>query len=924
MQSDTAPTYLTSPSAGLWRLSADGEAFVWTEYSATFAFTEQLAILLQQYCKSNSKLPSLTAIFFILDAANNWHSKSRDAKIQELETLLDRLYKACDEELYSNWEPELRRSVAEWLADLRRLPAAWRETPKYQAEILRVLMANHTPQHYEADLHQALEVIQWLHVHFEDRVSSASARENPARCQVALTLLVGIAARFPTWESIQTQLETGLRSLPDPESIEQQDEEAKSYREILNELKEDPELGHIAAMSLTVASSLSLPRRPSDPDELPAGGVSDITNRGHPENLLMTELAADPMLLLARIATGQALYLRREKPPISNKGVRHVFVENSIRSWGQCRVFQAVVALAIAASEERRAESEPMFWTIADSDLNAENLRSRDGIAAHLGRLSPSPHPKAAIQEILERDMLSDAACEPLFILPKQSDQDEGFRSQLDQLPKPFLLAQVDRDGTVSLLRRSNLGDEQLHQQRVDSVTQPTRHLPKPKQNLPMFYSMGPPWPLRATPSGAKWRKIIDDREVWIIDRRNRLLCFDTPGKGAIEVAEDLPHTQVLADHYSQGRLSLLLAQKSTSQLKLCSFDKSGESSTSNIDAPSNVFAFDRDCLLSISDREVEFLDAKNGNLIATLGRFSESESLRSSHLGEAYFQIDRGLFVASYQAGKLDWHKLGECRGAALAVGFAEGKVVTVTASLDSMSVYEAGRKPQHTSLRVGYSSLASSSVCEKNFRAEKLLIQTTSTDKGLTRTSTFSLHVGTNHINPEKDYRTWLDKTRSPIHPSCEKLVTHRGVRTKLQSIAVGETGVYLTKNYRNTARICARPGTIWLGRTHLPADVVRADFKPCEELARGRAWRLKRADLPGAVAWHDRRGMLHLRRLSDMTELTLVLDDAGMAGWFTPKNITFGHPYHLHESSADAPDEVIEWLAEFAKQCFRSKSV
>ena len=65
-----------------------------------------------------------------------------------------------------------------------------------------------------------------------------------------------------------------------------------------------------AAMAVT-----QLPRAVIDPDELPLGGVSDITNRGDWDKLLLSELAHDDLTLTARLANNVARrsWLDRER-----------------------------------------------------------------------------------------------------------------------------------------------------------------------------------------------------------------------------------------------------------------------------------------------------------------------------------------------------------------------------------------------------------------------------------------------------------------------------------------------------------------------------------------------------------------------------------------------------------------------------------
>ena len=69
-------------------------------------------------------------------------------------------------------------------------------------------------------------------------------------------------------------------------------------------------------------------------EELPLGGVSDLSNRGPLDRLLVSELANDELTLSVRVALNEALYLRREiaaapapEPPGDPAG-------RGVRMWG--------------------------------------------------------------------------------------------------------------------------------------------------------------------------------------------------------------------------------------------------------------------------------------------------------------------------------------------------------------------------------------------------------------------------------------------------------------------------------------------------------------------------------------------------------------------------------------------------------------
>ena len=119
----------------------------------------------------------------------------------------------------------------------------------------------------------------------------------------------------------------------------------------------------MARLARLLLAAVHMPTPLSLREELPVGGVSDISNRGSLDRLLLSELANDDLTLAVRVAMNEALYLRREIPPSTPQHHRAILVDAGIRSWGVPRVFATAVALAFMASTAKsgraRAKSLP-------------------------------------------------------------------------------------------------------------------------------------------------------------------------------------------------------------------------------------------------------------------------------------------------------------------------------------------------------------------------------------------------------------------------------------------------------------------------------------------------------------------------------------------------------------------------------------
>src|SRR5207248_2941944 len=111
-----------------------------------------------------------------------------------------------------------------------------------------------------------------------------------------------------TPESLTLRLRTGLDELP--QAPELPPISSERVRALLAELRTDSEHAGLARLARDFMAALQLPRRLSEPDEMPIGGFADLANRGSLDRLLLSELAHDDLTFAVRIALNEALYLR--------------------------------------------------------------------------------------------------------------------------------------------------------------------------------------------------------------------------------------------------------------------------------------------------------------------------------------------------------------------------------------------------------------------------------------------------------------------------------------------------------------------------------------------------------------------------------------------------------------------------------------
>lgn len=93
---------------------------------------------------------------------------------------------------------------------------------------------------------------------------------------------------------------------------------------------------------------LNIPFHSALPSSQPLGGISDLTNKGDFDKLLISEFANDDLVFLSRLANNEALYIQREIPPQQNELERIILIDSSLKNWGTPKTVAFAIMLAIA------------------------------------------------------------------------------------------------------------------------------------------------------------------------------------------------------------------------------------------------------------------------------------------------------------------------------------------------------------------------------------------------------------------------------------------------------------------------------------------------------------------------------------------------------------------------------------------------
>jgi len=172
----------------------------------------------------------------------------------------------------------------------------------------------------------------------------------------------------------------------------------KNYSDFVEELMDNSQTFQIGALIKPIWAGFSVPIFNAHPSEQPLGGVSDLSNKGDFNKLLVSEFANDDLLFMSRLANNEALYLNREMPPITDKLQRIMLIDISLKTWGIPKILGYASSLAI--SKHPKSKNESKVFLVGDTFLPMEyekvstvvdglqqvalGLNAQQGIAAFL------------------------------------------------------------------------------------------------------------------------------------------------------------------------------------------------------------------------------------------------------------------------------------------------------------------------------------------------------------------------------------------------------------------------------------------------------------------------------------------------------------------------------------------------------------
>lgn len=146
--------------------------------------------------------------------------------------------------------------------------------------------------------------------------------------------------------------------------------------DLIDQLIENEKTFHTGSLVKRIRSGLNIPMHSALPSEQPVGGVSDLTNKGDFDKLLISEFANDDIVFLSRLANNEALYIRREVPPVNNNLERVFLIDSSLRNWGTPKHISFAIMLAIAKHPKTDIASSTYVLGKSFHPVSVENIHT--------------------------------------------------------------------------------------------------------------------------------------------------------------------------------------------------------------------------------------------------------------------------------------------------------------------------------------------------------------------------------------------------------------------------------------------------------------------------------------------------------------------------------------------------------------------
>lgn len=376
-----------------WKWEEETEVIARSTDGETIAYTKYVVQVLEHLHIQG--WPPFGTLLLALSATNG--NASVTGLLQQLVVQV----KACQAYLQLTQQVTLLEEAAPLLDILESLPVAYRTG----AGRLRLFQALFHDCHNRV---AAARTQKWLPGIQQYKKQAAVLQQAPAAGQRAALLLRNyerdfkvlslLARRYPDAASVLTAV-TGLPDAAALPALPLEEENEADVADFTAQLTANPKTFELGALLKHIWSGLHIPLHHTLVGGQPLGGVSDLTNKGNYDRLLLSEFANDDLVLLSRLANNEALFLHREVPPASDDFERIILIDASLKNWGTPRLL--AYALALAIGKHPKTDIRCRVFAVGKKYVPVY-YNDVDEVIESLGHMDTGLHAAAGLQQFFE------------------------------------------------------------------------------------------------------------------------------------------------------------------------------------------------------------------------------------------------------------------------------------------------------------------------------------------------------------------------------------------------------------------------------------------------------------------------------------------------------------------------------------------
>ncbi|MDJ1479729.1 hypothetical protein QNI16_04475 [Cytophagaceae bacterium YF14B1] len=529
--------YFCPPQQYFWHWAENGQIMEW-QNGTTICYREDLSTIMTDIQLLG--LPPLGSILLVLAACQDtWFAST--ANLEMLYAVKNALLeKEKHNPLLKDIDP-LLTGVTNLLDRISELPKEFRSGTA-RTHLLQVIFE--TSQHKTTQQQAKSLISEWESGRLDGLILFQTTKSITCQHFIAdLKNLYAVSKVYETTDQLRQKLRTGISTLPMPPDVLPPLEETRT---LLEQLADDPETESISRLIKRLLAVLHIPMHSQDSSDQPVGGVADITNRGNFDRLLLSELANDDIVLMARLANNEALYLRREQPPTHQNPERIILLDTTLKLWGIPRIFAMSAALACVVNNKANATIEG--FALKGKSSVPIDLTTKEGVTTALEHLDPSLHCGEALTSFLTTQTFAQET-ENFFITTEETLNDHTFIAHLATI-RPLLnfLITVNRsgelqffeliEGRMKLLSKAKLDLEEILFPSVKKTKPKSKHISSEfpaflqEETAPLLY---PSLKVRVSQSHAF---DVDPKGLLCVTTDQRLLYWSKEKTGAHELVE--------------------------------------------------------------------------------------------------------------------------------------------------------------------------------------------------------------------------------------------------------------------------------------------------------------------------------------------------------------------------------------------------